>query len=69
MSELLFEGYGVPSVVYGIDALFSAHHNLGGCEDALVVSAGHQTAHVLPVVRGRIDVGHCKRLEEWLIVC
>lgn len=62
MSELLFEGYGVPSVAYGVDALFSAHHNLGSCEDVLIVSAGHQTAHVLPVLGGRCDVSHCKRL-------
>ena len=27
MSELLFECYGVPSVAYGIDALFGLHFN------------------------------------------
>ena len=27
MSELLFEGYGVPQVCYGVDALFSLYHS------------------------------------------
>lgn len=65
MSELLFECYGVPSVAYGVDALFSAHHNfsLEGCDllDALIVSSGHQTTHILPVLGGQLDSAHCKR--------
>ena len=63
MSELLFECYGVPSVAYGIDALFSAHHNIGVEEgmDALIVSSGHQTTCVLPVLDGMLDSTHCKR--------
>lgn len=65
MSELLFECYGVPSVAYGVDALFSAHHNchLEGHEltDSLIVSSGHQTTHILPVVNGKLDSAHCKR--------
>ena len=64
MSELLFECYGVPSVAYGIDALFSAHHNIGiesGITDALIVSSGHQTTHILPVLGGQVDPTHCKR--------
>jgi actin-related protein 5 len=28
MSELLFETYQVPAVCYGVDALFSYHHNV-----------------------------------------
>ncbi|CAH2043689.1 unnamed protein product, partial [Iphiclides podalirius] len=33
MSELLFEGYGVPAVSYGIDSLFSMYKNdIGGSE-------------------------------------
>lgn len=65
MTELLFECYGVPAVAYGIDALFSAHHNLstsdGELVDALIISSGHQTSHVLPVLNGRLDAKHCKR--------
>uniref|UniRef100_UPI00358F7DBC actin-related protein 5-like isoform X2 n=1 Tax=Myxine glutinosa TaxID=7769 RepID=UPI00358F7DBC len=63
MSELLFECYHVPRVAYGIDALFSLHHNTGGTPgDALVVSAGFHTTHVLPVIDGRLDAQHCKRI-------
>ena len=29
MSELLFECYQVPSVSYGIDALYNLYHSLG----------------------------------------
>ena len=63
MSELLFECYGVPAVTYGVDALFSAHSNLGIEEgtDALVVASGHQTPYVLPVLNGHFDSVHCKR--------
>lgn len=62
MSELLFECYGIPAVAYGVDALFSAHQNLG-CEvkDSLIVSSGHQTTHILPVLDGKLDSVHCKR--------
>uniref|UniRef100_A0A8C4PXH5 Actin related protein 5 n=1 Tax=Eptatretus burgeri TaxID=7764 RepID=A0A8C4PXH5_EPTBU len=63
MSELLFECYHIPRVTYGIDALFSLHHNTGGTAgDALVVSAGYHTTHVLPVIDGRLDAQHCKRI-------
>ena len=65
MTELLFEGYGVPSLAYGIDALFSAHHHWSHrgvqLRDALVVSSGHQTTHIIPLLDGRVDAGHCKR--------
>ena len=63
MSELLFECYGVPAVTYGVDALFSAHSNLGIEEgtDALVVASGYQTTYVLPVLNGHFDSVHCKR--------
>ena len=65
MTELLFEGYGVPELSYGIDALFSAHHHWtqrgAKLRDALVVSSGHQTTHIIPILDGRIDAGHCKR--------
>ncbi|BFZ57277.1 Actin-related protein 5 [Savitreella phatthalungensis] len=61
MTELLFECYGVPSLAYGIDALFSYHHNKGGRE-GLVVSAGHQATHLIPVVDGKAVMPACKRL-------
>ena len=65
MTELLFEGYGVPALSYGIDALFSAHHHWSrrGAQlrDALVISSGQQTTHIIPLLDGRVDTGHCKR--------
>lgn len=66
MSELLFECYGVPSVAYGIDALFSAHYNFGIKEgtDALIISSGHQTTYILPVLNGQLDSAHCKRYAQ-----
>lgn len=68
MSELLFEAYDVPSVAYGIDALFGAHHSslrqVGRpLHDGVVVSCGHGTTHILPVVAGRLDATHSKRQE------
>ena len=66
MSELLFEAYNVPAVAYGVDALFGAHQasqqQLGRpLEEAIVVSCGHTTTHILPVVNGRLDATHSKR--------
>ncbi|XP_065831969.1 actin-related protein 5-like [Oscarella lobularis] len=64
MSELLFECYGVPSVAYGIDALFGLHFNQKppNSVDSLVVSCGYQTTHILPVLKGRLDASQCKRI-------
>uniref|UniRef100_A0A1B0D501 Uncharacterized protein n=2 Tax=Phlebotomus papatasi TaxID=29031 RepID=A0A1B0D501_PHLPP len=52
MSELLFECYDVPSVCYGVDSLFSLRENQPSVEYALVISIGHHTIHVIPVVKG-----------------
>lgn len=60
MSELLFECYSAPSIVYGIDSLFSFYHN--GGKDGIVIGSGHQTTHVIPVVRGSGQVNNTKRL-------
>ncbi|KAG0244501.1 Nuclear actin-protein involved in chromatin remodeling [Mortierella sp. GBA43] len=63
MSELLFEAYQVPSVTYGIDSLFSLYAN--GPErsrDGIVVSAGHQFSHVIPVSNGKVHLEHVKRI-------
>jgi actin-related protein 5 len=67
MSELLFECYRVPRVVYGIDALFSLYHNHHDPNnprdlDALVLSCGYHTTHVLPVLNGRLQAEACRRI-------
>lgn len=53
MSELLFECYQVPSVCYGIDALFSFSFNDNVNGTGLIVSIGYTTTHVIPYVDGR----------------
>ena len=72
MSELLFEAYSVPAVAYGVDALFSAYHSYAKkgnplC-DALIVSSGHQATHILPVLDGKFDARHCKRLTICILI-
>lgn len=63
MSELLFEHYNVPQVLYGIDALFSLHHNTPKkAENAMVLSFGHHTTHLIPVLGGHVDIENCKRI-------
>lgn len=63
MSELLFEGYTVPAVSYGIDGLYSLYHNQGGVvSDGLVVCSGYQTTHILPVLDGKLVASHVKRI-------
>lgn len=54
MSELLFEGYGVPSVSYGLDSLFSFHANAPSpTADGLVISSSTANTHVIPVLNGK----------------
>ncbi|XP_077986971.1 actin-related protein 5-like [Glandiceps talaboti] len=64
MSELLFECYHVPKVAYGIDSLFSFHHNMPqtDCSHAIVLSSGYQATHVMPIVNGRLDATNCRRV-------
>ena len=65
MSELLFEGYGVPGVSYGVDGLFGAYHHAHergmALADAIVISSGHQATHIMPVLDGKFDAKNCKR--------
>ncbi len=60
LNELFFEGYGVPSVNYGLDALYSAYYN--GMSDGLVVSSGRSSTYVLPMLDSRGILGNAKRL-------
>ena len=47
MSELLFEGYTVPAVSYGIDGLYSLYHNQGMIYDVYMY-VYYITVTVLP---------------------
>lgn len=61
MNELLYELYGVPRVAYGIDSLFAFHHN--GGTTGLVLSAGHMSTHLIPVVDRQPLLSHATRLD------
>ncbi|EPQ27228.1 uncharacterized protein PFL1_05151 [Pseudozyma flocculosa PF-1] len=61
MNELMFEAYDVPYVNYGLDCLFSAYQN-GVGDDALVVSSGHNSTVVVPMVAAKGVLTNAKRL-------
>jgi actin-related protein 5 len=60
MSEMIFECYGAPSVVYGIDSLFSYRHNKG--KTGLVVSSSHSSTHLIPVYDSKAMLSQSIRL-------
>ena len=59
MSELLFEGYRVPSVSYAIDSLASFYQS--GQHDGLVISSSTVSTHIIPVLGGKAYLGSSKR--------
>ena len=61
-SQLMFELYGVPQLAYGLDCLHSLRTNQGPAATALVVSLGHQTVHIVPVIKGQARLEHARRL-------
>lgn len=63
MSELLFECYGVPGIIYGVDALFSYHFgHVKTLENALIVNLGYQTCHVIPMINNKVIFENARRL-------
>ncbi|KAK4155779.1 actin-like protein arp5 [Chaetomidium leptoderma] len=60
MSEMIFECYGAPSVVYGIDSLFSYRHNQG--KTGLVVSSSYSATHLIPVYNSKAMLSQAIRL-------
>ncbi|KDN50875.1 actin-like ATPase domain-containing protein [Tilletiaria anomala UBC 951] len=60
LNELFFEGYNVPSVNYGLDALYSAYYN--DVSDGLIVSSGNASTYVLPMLASRGVLSNAKRL-------
>lgn len=60
MTELIFEGYNAPSLVYGIDSLFSYSYN--GGQNGLVVSSSNTATHIMPFLNGRGLVSLATRL-------
>lgn len=62
MTELLFEGYKVPSVAYGIDSLFSYHANGGTTDDGgIIISSGNASTHIIPTLGGKGVLSKTKR--------
>lgn len=61
MSELLFECYDVPSIAYGIDALFSFSHGKAS-DNGLIVSFGYHSVHVIPVLKGKAQHAQIRRI-------
>ena len=69
MTELMFELYGVPSLTYGIDMMFSYYYNnyenvknktgLGNC---LIISSSNQVTHILPIIENKIDLKNTRRI-------
>ncbi|KAK4126244.1 ARP5-like protein [Parathielavia appendiculata] len=60
MNETIFECYGAPSVVYGIDSLFSYRHNHG--KTGLVVSSSYSATHLIPVYDSKAMLSQAIRL-------
>lgn len=60
LNEILFEGYNVPSVNYGLDALYSAYYN--DLTDGLIVSSGRSSTYVVPMISSRGILSNSKRL-------
>ncbi|CAD5171255.1 unnamed protein product [Musa acuminata subsp. malaccensis] len=64
MAELLFETYSVPSIAFGVDAVFSYKLNqqFGRCnEDGLAICSGFSASHVIPIVKGEPVTEACCR--------
>lgn len=61
MSEILFELYGAPAAAFGVDSLFSYDYN--GGKTGLVVSGGHMTTNLIPVIDGTPQFSHATRLD------
>lgn len=57
MVEMMFECYGTPSLMLGVDALFGGISN-----DRLIISLGDQTCHVVPVLDSNVRYENIKRI-------
>lgn len=70
LSELAFECYGVPSLCYGVDSLFSWFYNSRVVEqdlnldarNALILATGFRSTHIIPIIGGVPDLRGCRRV-------
>lgn len=63
MNELMFESYQVPSIAYGIDSLFSFGYNNQNTDFGIVISAGNESSHIIPVVNGKGVMSMAKKFD------
>lgn len=62
MYELIFETYQAPKMATGIDSLFSYYYN-SPKRDGLVVSAGNELTHIIPLLLGQGILLNSKRID------
>jgi actin-related protein 5 len=64
LSEMFFELYSVPSLLYGVDSMFSLHNNQPMSEDmnCLLISSSFQTTHIIPILNGRVVADKARRI-------
>ena len=67
MSELLFEGYGIPAISYANDSL--AALNLYDRKDALVISSSAYSTTITPVLSGIARLDCTKRSADVQCLC
>lgn len=60
--QLLFEGFNVPGVTFGIDSLFSFYNNNSSKSTGLVIGCGNEDTTVIPVVDGAGILTEAKRI-------
>ena len=66
---MVFELYNAPSLLYGVDMLFSLNNNLNLSEksfdestNCLIISSSYQTTHIVPILKGRINIDKTRRI-------
>lgn len=69
MMEILFESYCTPGICFGIDGLFSYYYNKHNNDkssylnsNALVLSCGFNTTHILPIYNNKLYSNNIKRI-------
>lgn len=64
MYELMFEAYQVPKIAFGIDSLFGNYYSSPSPQsDGLVINAGNEQTHVIPVIKGKGILLQTKRID------
>jgi actin-related protein 5 len=61
-NELFHNGFSIPKVLYGIDALFAFYGASGAAEWGIVISIGFKATHLIPICNGKAEMKNAKRL-------